>query len=104
MTARGRAVAAVVVVACLWCAGVRDLQLALLYLGPVLLLATALAANRYPGERLLLRIRRRPRRRPAARAGDASTPRAPTTVVARGGLLLARALAGRAPPLRLLTG
>jgi len=71
----------------------------LLYLAPALLLLAALSLNRYPGERLLLRItrawaRRRFRQRRTRRPGSADSPlRFP-----RGGVLLAMALAGRGPP------
>jgi hypothetical protein len=73
--------------------------LALLYLAPALLLAIALLAGRYPGEVVLARIaaRRRPReRRP--RTPPAHHPTPPPVAAPHGGLLLARALAGRGPP------
>jgi hypothetical protein len=74
---------------------------ALLYLAPLLVLAAALLAGRYPGEALLDRMatrRRRPPRLTAARAGGGAPPRGAARTPARGGLLLGRALAGRAPP------
>jgi hypothetical protein len=73
----------------------------LLYLAPLLVLAAALLAGRYPGEVLLARMATRRRRSPrvtAARAGGGAPPRGPARIPARGGLLLGRALAGRAPP------
>lgn len=98
MTARSRrgAAAAIALVACVSCAGAAAPDL-LLALAPALLLAVALVAQRYPGARLLERIaaRRRARPRPAR---SASTPRTRPARAVRGGLLLARALAGRAPP------
>jgi len=76
----------------------------LLYLGPVLVLFAALLARprRYPGQRLLVRLagagaRARKRARSLAR-----TPRARIAVmVARGGLLMARSLAVRPPPVAI---
>jgi hypothetical protein len=76
---------------------------ALLYALPAFALLVALLLGRYPGERLIAvaaRARRRPRR-----AARATTRRAPldSTPTPRGGELLARALAGRAPPRTGLT-
>jgi hypothetical protein len=69
-------------------------QLALLYVAPAVLLALALLAGRYPGERLIARLARRRRPvRPRRRAER--LPRAPARVVEAE---LAWALAGRAPP------
>jgi hypothetical protein len=72
------------------------LQTGLLLLSPALVLAVALVLGRYPGEKLLVRPRRRTRsrRRRAARHVRWFEP------VRRvgGGLLLGRCLAGRAPP------
>jgi len=74
----------------------------LLHLAPALVLAVALLARRYPGERLIVRLAgsgARHRRR--ARVG-ALKPRTSRTyaaaLVPRGGLLLARSLAVRPPP------
>ena len=71
----------------------------LLLLAPALLLALLLALGRYPGSGALARVleRRRPRvvrRREIHRL----LPRAPRRRRPRGGVLLALALAGRAPP------
>ena len=71
----------------------------LLLLAPALLLAVLLALGRYPGSGALARVlerrlpradRRREARRPLPRALRRHRP--------RGGVLLALALAGRAPP------
>ena len=66
---------------------------------PALLLAAALIAGRYPGERILSRLRPRGYRRPVGgrRPGAASFVR---SVSRRRGELISRALAGRAPPPR----
>jgi hypothetical protein len=73
---------------------------ALFYALPALALLAALLLGRYPGERLILaaatRSRRRPRRAP--RTAPLLSP-LESTATPRGGDLLARALAGRAPPL-----
>jgi hypothetical protein len=69
----------------------------LLGLLPALVLAAALIAGRYPGERILSRLRPRGHRRPAGgrRPCAASFVR---SVSRRSGELLSRALAGRPPP------
>lgn len=72
---------------------------ALLGLAPLVALIALLALGRYPGEAALdaARNRRgpqRPRRPPVA---DATLP-LPRRPLPRGGALLARRLAGRAPP------
>jgi hypothetical protein len=65
-----------------------------LYVLPALLLAVALLARRYPGERLLVRLHvRRTRPRVGLRGVCTFAPAGP-----RGGRLIALALAGRAPP------
>ena len=98
----GRVGVAMLALLLIWGSGflVPDLHLALLYLAPGLLLATALLAGRYPGEQALERIAARRRRPPAAasRSSQRCRRRARLPVAAHGGLLLARALAGRAPP------
>jgi hypothetical protein len=72
------------------------LRLGLLFLAPALLLFLLLAGGADPAP-LLVRARRRgPSRR---RRGTSFTrPRAPKTILPRGGELLASFLAGRAPP------
>jgi hypothetical protein len=84
---------------------VTGLHTGLLLLSPALVLALPLVAGRYLGEDRLERLaaRRavpRPRRRTSA---IAFVPRnAPRALVARGGLLLAAALAERGPPAHAL--
>ncbi len=78
---------------------------ALFYALPAFALLVALLLGRYPGERLILAAAarsRRPRPRRAVRSAPGRAPldRSPTL---RGGDLLARALAGRAPPRAGLT-
>jgi hypothetical protein len=72
---------------------------ALFYALPALALAVALLLGRYPGERFILaasaRSRARLRRAACAASGHPFLAAIPTP---RGGDLLARALAGRAPP------
>jgi hypothetical protein len=64
---------------------------------PALLLAGALFAGRYPGERLIERwARGRPRVR--ATVARALAPERPSPTLLRCGRLIAVALAGRAPP------
>jgi hypothetical protein len=70
-----------------------------LFLLPAFLLACALIARRYPGERIIerLRIARGLRRsRPSSRSWR---PRSHSPAHQRGGRLIAVSLAGRAPPL-----
>ncbi len=67
---------------------------------PILALLAPLLVRRYPGEARIARLRRA--RRPAiapARAVNVRTPRAARRIGVRGGLLLARGLAVRPPPL-----
>ena len=72
--------------------------LALLYLLPALLLALVLFTGRYPGERVLKRLRKE-RSFPSPRCLNSRAPRQHPTRVLRGGRLIAVCLAGRAPPL-----
>ncbi|HEX2129035.1 MAG TPA: hypothetical protein VHF58_07440 [Solirubrobacterales bacterium] len=68
----------------------------LIALLPALLLLLALVGGRYPGERVLERLRAR---RPAPSRGRAApAPRWTRRARRRSGELLARALAGRGPP------
>jgi hypothetical protein len=70
---------------------------------PAAALLAMLAARRYPGERLLVRLAaRRPQRRRAAAAEARRAPPARTMHLPRGGLLMGFALAVRPPP-RLCT-
>lgn len=72
---------------------------AILYLLPALVLAIPLLARRYPGEKVLLAMRTggrvRRRRAPLARPGS----RGVLLAAAHGGMLIARSLAVRPPPL-----
>ena len=74
----------------------------ILFLLPALALACVLLARRYPGERTLVRLAA-PRRRARWARPRASVPRAARTfvVAAHGGLLIARSLAVRPPPVAL---
>ncbi len=73
--------------------------MSLMYLLPALVLAVVLLGRRYPGERVIERLREARATRP--RACAASAPRPPQRLRGhqRGGLLIAVSLAGRAPPL-----
>jgi hypothetical protein len=64
---------------------------------PALLLAGVLLAGRYPGERLLERWGR-PRPRVRQAITRVLAPPRPSRALPHGGLLIATALAGRAPP------
>jgi len=73
------------------------LQSGALMLVPALVLAAALLAGRYPGERLIERWgRARPRVRPTV--ARVRVPSRPSRELPHGGRLIATALAGRAPP------
>jgi hypothetical protein len=75
------------------------LQLAVLYLAPALVLWGLLTANRYPGERILERVRRSGSREVLEHAVPAARrPRPARRTMPRGGVLVASSLAGRAPP------
>lgn len=68
---------------------------------PLLLLLVALLLGRYPGCEAALRLAERIAswtRAAATRAGNLARPRLPVSHGARGGLLLAFSLSGRAPP------
>jgi hypothetical protein len=74
-------------------------ELALLYLAPALVLWAFLTRDRYPGERILERVRRVAS--PAVAAAHAPAPRPPRPprrTTPRGSVLVAWRLAGRAPP------
>lgn len=71
----------------------------LLYLAPALLLLAALSLDRYPGERLMLRIARAWGRRGRLQtSGEELGAASPPLRFPRGGVLLSMALAGRGPP------
>jgi hypothetical protein len=92
-----RTVLGLLALVALWVLGlhVGGLDTGMLFLAPAFVLALALLAGRYPGERLLTRLVPRRRRAPRPLAG--ARP-APAPVPPRGGLLLACALAKRGPP------
>ena len=73
---------------------------ALLCLLPVVVVAIPLLARRFPGERVLLTLRRaEPARWPRPRPRRCALPRRPGARLAvRGGLLIGRSLAVRPPP------
>ncbi len=73
---------------------------ALLFLLPAIAVFATLLARRYPGERMVLRLRRRSAGRRALSRVPASPPRRPMLErsVARGTLLMGRSLAVRPPP------
>jgi hypothetical protein len=71
----------------------------LLYLAPALVLAVVLLGRRYPGERVIERLREVRAARPRARVVGAPPPRQRPREHQRGGCLIAVSLAGRAPPL-----
>jgi hypothetical protein len=76
----------------------------LLALVPAALILVPLVLGHRPGERALVRLierRRRPHRRLAA--GSASTHTPPALLHSSGGRLIARSLAGRAPPLTVIS-
>jgi hypothetical protein len=80
---------------------VTGLHTGLLLLSPALVLALPLLAGRYLGEDTLERLVARravPRRRVRGIAAAFVPRRTPRALVARGGLLLAAALAERGPP------
>jgi hypothetical protein len=68
---------------------------------PLLVLITSLLLGRYPGSEVAMRLAERIASRARSLATAASSwarPRPPASHAARGGLLLAFALSGRAPP------
>ena len=98
---RTASVLALIALVALALAGAIDpLQSGALTMLPALALALMMLTRPYLGERTIarLRSRRRPRRSAAARIVVRARPCAS---VARGGRLIAAALAGRAPPLAL---
>jgi hypothetical protein len=78
---------------------IHDLANALALFAPCLALAVAVLAGRFPGERRLVRAMEQPtaQRRHAVHSSVRCVCAAPRPRIG-GGLLLARALAGRAPP------
>lgn len=98
-----RALASLVVVSLLWCAGVALLGVgaAVDYGAPFLALLWPLLAGRYPGEGVLTRAGRRARWCTSARTQTPTQACPPLSAgrLPRGGGLLASPFAGRAPPL-----
>src|ERR1700690_2558517 len=97
---RMASVAALIALVAVALAGVIDpLQSGALTMLPALALATMMLTRPYLGERAIARLRaRRPRRPRRRRLGATAGARLrPSAVVARGGRLIAVALAGRAP-------
>jgi hypothetical protein len=97
----GRVVIALAVVAFMLLAATGGLGASrdgLLTLFPLFLLIALMIVRPYAGERLIARLRdaRAPRRR--ITCGRGSAPRLGHGTLARGGRLIAAALAGRAPP------
>jgi hypothetical protein len=74
------------------------LQTAVLTVLPALALAVMMLTRPYLGERVIAELRARRGRRPRAQARRGARRRLDALVPARGGLLIATALAGRAPP------
>jgi len=98
MSRRWRTALGVVALAAVWLVGrhIGGLDTGMLFLGPAFVLLLPLLLGRYPGERLLTAFRPGTRRR--APRGLAAPRRLPTPCRARGGLLIAWALAKRGPP------
>ncbi len=94
------AFALVALVALAWAGAIDPLQSGALTMLPALALAAMMLTRPYLGERAIARLRaRRPQPRVAAAIG--SERLRPRASLARGGRLIAVALAGRAPPLAL---
>ncbi len=97
------ALLALVALAALALSGAIDpLQSGALTMAPALALALLMFTHPYMGERVIARLRCARRMRRGAAAPQIARAR-PSAHVARGGLLIAAALAGRAPP-RVLAG
>jgi hypothetical protein len=73
--------------------------MSLMYLLPALVLAVVILGRRYPGERVIERLREARATRPRRRAASVPRPRQRLRYHQRGGRLIAVSLAGRAPPL-----
>ncbi len=104
MRPSGTAIAVVVLVAGLVAgaaSGIAGLT-GLLHFAPALVLGAALLARRYPGERLIVRLAGSPIRAHKRVRTRAVKPREhASALVPRGGLLLARSLAVRPPPVAI---
>jgi hypothetical protein len=73
---------------------------AVLYLLPAVVLALPLLARRYPGERVLLALRRVEHSRWERPCSSVPSRRRVVLVLVRGGRLIGRSLAVRPPPAR----
>ena len=93
------AVAFLLLAAVAVCHSIAGLQEGLLSVLPALLLLVALLGGRYPGERVLKQWRTTRRSRPREATARLGCSRPLSQAAARGGLLIAASLAGRAPPL-----
>jgi hypothetical protein len=94
-------IVALVALAALGLSGAADtMQTGLLTMLPALTLGVMMLTRPYLGERVIARLRARRRRRVNGVGRTLGRPR-PKVGVARGGRLIAMALAGRAPPLAL---
>jgi len=71
---------------------------AILCLLPAVALAIPLLARRYPGERVLVALHRKPHARWPRPRSSANTHRGVVLAAVHGGLLLGRSLAVRPPP------
>lgn len=76
-----------------------SLHTAVLTVLPALALAVMMLTRPYLGERTIAELRTRHGRRPRAQARGGARERPDALVLAKGGRLIAAALAGRAPPL-----
>jgi hypothetical protein len=92
-----RVLAGIAALVAVWVAGhyVAGLDIGLIYLAPAFALLLPLLAGRYPGERLITPAQHQPR---PARPRPLAAARRPPRAAPSGGLLVALALAGRAPP------
>jgi hypothetical protein len=95
---RAAAIALVVLVALVLGGAIDPLQSGALTMLPALALAAMMLTRPYLGERAIARLRRDPARVPDV-AAPAPAPLRRAATLARGGRLIAVALAGRAPPL-----
>jgi hypothetical protein len=88
-------------IAAVWTLGMLALGVgdALIYLAPALLILLPLLAGRYPGDGALTRAATRARSRRPRIAAALPRRRPSTSLLPRGGDLVAASLAGRGPPM-----
>lgn len=91
--------ALILVVALALSGALGSLQGGVLLMLPTVVLTIVMLASPYPGEGVIAELRARAARRTPSRTALPTAPLRPRTCVARGGRLIAVALAGRAPPL-----